>query len=340
MAHPYRSSDDARRPRARAIGGPNRLRTAWHLVLLAGLLGVAAWGATTELGRRMPWAVALLAAPALLDLARTVHEAMLPHRIVADDRGIELAWAVKAPWRPFMRRRSAAIAWDELLGVSTHTLSVNGAETTELHIASKLGFTLTIPHGTFAPDARAIQQAILDERDDRIEAPRREAADVAGFCAEAFATPRVLRRRSDSWGRLLGMVVAVLVMTVGAALGIAIGGIGYVVLSAPAVLAGGVIVVALASDAVPRVIRLDAEGVAYGATEERLTVVPWGRVRFARPTVINGNVSDVRVAVRDGDDVCLRGDYGVGLEELAVMISPPVGLVVRARERARAPETR
>lgn len=333
MADPYRSFDDARSPRARVLGGPNRLRTAWHLVLLAGLLGLAAWVATTSFGQRMPWLVALFVAPVVLDVVRTVHEAVLPHRIIADDRGIELVWAEKAPWRPFMRRRSAAIAWDELLGVRTNTLSINGIETTDLYIAVKTAPTLTIPPGTFAPNAHAIQQAILDERDDHIEAPRREAANVAGFCSAAFATPRVLRRHPNPWARPLGTVFAVLVLVLGTSMGTAIGGIAHLLLTAPAVLVGGILVAAIAYDSAPRVLRLDADGLAYGVTDARLTLVPWAKVRFARPSVVNGVTSEVRVAVHDGDDLHLRGDYGVGLEALAVMISPPVGVVLRARER-------
>jgi hypothetical protein len=336
MEHPYRSTDAAGSPRARAVAGPNRLRTAWHFLLLFGLLGVAAWLTTVSISR---WIPTLLAAVAIGDLVRTVHEAMLPHRITADARGLELVWAQKASWRPWMRRRSVAIAWDELLGVRLQSLSVNGLETTDIHLDRKTGPTLTIPHGTFAPGAAAIQQAILDERDDRIEAPLREAADVAGFCSDAFAEPRTLRLRIRYWARAIGTLFGMLLSGGSLAVATSIGGSSIVVhlaLTLPGLLAGVFLLYAVWTVVGPRVLRLSAEGLAHGRNEARLELVPWSRIRFARPTVLNGTVIGVRVAIRGGRDLALAGDYGLPLMELAAMIAPPAKLVLLAREQAKA----
>ena len=339
MEHPYRSTNDGGAAVPRVLAGSNRLRTLWHLALLFGLLAVAAWVWTQPFGRRMPWISLSLVAVAAFDLVRTVHEAMLPHRITADARGLELVWAEKAPWRPWMLRCSMAIAWDELLGVRTDSLSVNGLETTDLLLARKGGPTLTIPHGTFAPGAAAIQQAILDERDDRIEAPLREAADVAGFCSESFATPRTLRLRIRHWARATGTPFAVLLGGGSFALASSIGGgstVVHLLLTVPGVLAGGFLLYAVWMVAGPRVLRLSAEGLAHGRDEARLELVPWSRIRFARPSVLNGKVIGVRVAIRGGRDLALQGDYGLPLMDLAAMIAPPAKLVLLAREQAKA----
>jgi hypothetical protein len=339
MEDPYRPTQLALTPPARVLAGPNRLRTLWHLTLLLGLLGVATWAMTTPFGHRMPWLVGLLIVPVTFDLVRTVQEALLPHRVTADSRGIELAWAEKAAWRPWMRRRSVAIAWDELLAVRTATLSVNGLETTDLLIDRKLGPTVTIPHGTFGAGADAVQQAILDEREDRIEAPRREAADVAGFCSERFTTPRTFRLQTRAGARLAGTLFAVLMITVPAVLASFIGWAAHLGLTAPGLLVGSILLYAAWTPSAPRVLRLQAEGMAHGATEAQLELVPWSQVRFARPALVNGEVVTVRVALQGGRALELRGDYGVPLAQLAAMIAPPAQLVMLARERPLATPT-
>lgn len=64
-----------------------------------------------------------------------------------------------------------------------------------------------------------------------------------------------------------------------------------------------------------------------------LLLVPWSEVRFARPSLVNGEVVGVRVATTGGQEFELRGSYGLPLDELAMMIAPPVGIVLRARQR-------
>jgi hypothetical protein len=334
MEHPYRLLHGAAPDGARALAGPNRLRTLWHFVLLLGLLGLGAWATTTGLASGVVWLVGLVTVAVVFDVARTVHEAILPHRILADARGLEVVWAEKAPWRPWMRRRSAAIAWDELLAVRTSTFSVNGWETTELLLDRRTGPTLTIPHGTFAPGPRAVQHAILDERDDRLEAPRREAADVAGFCRDRFATPRTCLLRPSRWLRVSGTLMAALMIIGPTVLASFIGGVAHVVLTAPGLVVGGILLHAAWSTTAPRVLRLSADGLAHGAAADRLALVPWSSIRFARPTVLDGKVVGVRVATHGGRNLELCGDYGLPLDELAVMISPPAQWVLLARERA------
>jgi AAA domain, putative AbiEii toxin, Type IV TA system len=206
MADPYRSFDDARSPRARVLGGPNRLRTAWHLVLLAGLLGFAAWVATTPFGQRMPWLVALFAAPVVLDVVRTVHEAVLPHRIIADDRGVELVWAEKAPWRPFMRRRSAAIAWDELLVIEEPEVSVHvgaaGFLYDVLRQAAEKGTVLLTTHSADLLDAAADDEILVCEyaggvtRVGRLAAAQRQVVRDGLFSLAELMRSEPLRMES------------------------------------------------------------------------------------------------------------------------------------------------
>lgn len=328
---PYRPTRDTPASTARILAGPSRWRTAWHFALLVGLLGVAAWAVTTPFGYRMRVWIGLLAVPVIFDLVRTAHEAMLPHRVTADNRGLELVWAKKAPWRPWMRRRSAAIAWEHLQAVRTSTVSVNGVGTTELMISWALGPTIVIPDGTFSGSAESLQQAILDERDDRIEAPRREAADVAGFCSDRFETPRTLRWRPDRGQRVAATLIGGLMIVGPAWVGFMIGGTAHLLLTLPGVLLGAFLLYLGWSASSPRVLRLQAEGLAHGPAEDRLTLVRWSEIRFARPTVVNGVTVRVRVAVKAGPDVALSGNYGVGLGELAAMITPPLSVVLRAR---------
>lgn len=148
----------------------------------------------------------LLAIPVVLDLSRTIHEAFIPHRVLADRRGLELSWAVTRRFVPWVRRETAAIAWDDLSQIRANTVSVNGVSTTDLTIERRDGSTVRIPHGTFSPDGSVLQERILDELQARRDRPQRDAARVAEFCrlrhggfqkADDGVPVRALRARVD-----------------------------------------------------------------------------------------------------------------------------------------------
>lgn len=339
MVDPYRSHEAADAPAQRVIAGPSRLRTVKHLAIIVVLLGVIGWVSTIELGRRMPWLPIVALVPVLADLARTIHEAMLPHRIHADARGLELVWARPAPWRPWMQRHSTAIEWTDLAGVRTSSLSVNGIETTDLHLDRRNGETLIFAHGVFSPHAKTIAQIVLDERDDRVEAPRRLAVDVAGFCSERFATPRTFVVATKVGARALGNAFALAWIVIPGGIAFTMAPSAHLFLTAPSLLVGGILLYAVNSSArSPKVLRLDAAGVSHGPSEGALVLVPWSDIRFARPSIVNGQVIDVRVAIRGAADLDLHGDYGIPLGMLATLLSPPVAEVVRARVRASPPQ--
>jgi hypothetical protein len=334
VEHPYRPTDGGPSSQARVLAGPNRARTGFHLGLILALLIAGGWALSVTLGTWIAWVVAVITMAVAADFVRTLHETAIPHRVNVDSRGIELVWAEKVPWRPWMRRCSHAIAWSELFAVRTSTVSVNGVGSTTLWIDHLGGPSLAIPDGTFSVAADALQQAILDERDDRIEAPRREAAEVAAFCRERFATPRTFRLRPNLLARAGATFFALFLIGVGTYLGFAIGGAAFLWL-APGPLAGGVLLWATWTTRNARVVRLQADGLAHGASEARLDLVPWSDIRFARPTVLNGTIIFVRVATKQGRDVYLGDRYDdVAITDLALMISPPVEMVLRAREQA------
>ncbi|MEM9462162.1 MAG: hypothetical protein AAGF11_48860 [Myxococcota bacterium] len=336
MPHPYRPTEADVPSSARVLARRNRWRTIWHLGIIVALLCGAGWVMTTDLGRRVPWLWGAVAVFVSFDVVRTAHEATLLHRVRVDRRGIELAWCDKAAWRPWMRRRNVAIAWEMFIAAQVESVSINGSTTSTLSIVRRDGPPVTIPEGVFDLSSAQLQVALLDEREDRIEAPRREAADVAGYCRAFFAEPLTFRRRAQI-AQPLGMTV---IVGIGATMmGMAAsvpGGWVQAVLTTGVVGLAGVLVYALWSPGSVRVLRLSEEGVGHGPHEARLGVVPWSDVRFARPTVVNGRVTQVVVAVREGASVILEGDYGAPLRELAMMIAPPVEMVLASRERARA----
>lgn len=336
MPDPYRLTEaDAPSP-ARVLARRNRWRTIWHLGIIVALLCVAGWVTTTDLGRRVPWLWGAIAVFVSFDVVRTVHEATVLHRVTVDRRGIELAWCDQAPWRPWMRRRNAAIAWEMFVAAQVESVSINGSTTSTLSIVRRDGPPVVIPDGVFDLSAAQLQGALLDEREDRIEAPRREAADVAGYCRALFAEPLTLRRRARI-AQPLGMT---LVVGIGATMMGVVASVpgGWVqgVLTTLVVVLTGVLLRALWIPGSVRVLRLSEEGVGHGPHEARLEVVPWSDVRFARPTVVNGRVTRVVVAVREGPSVILEGDYGAPLRELAMMIAPPVEIVLASRKQAEA----
>ena len=335
MEHPYRPTDGGPISQARVLGGPNRARVLFHLALLVALLVAGGWALSVTFGKWIAWVVAVGTMAVAADFVRTLHEIAIPHRVTVDSRGIELVWAEKVPWRPWMRRCSRAIAWSDLVAVRTSTVSLNGVGSTTLWIEHRGGPPLALPDGTFSVDADGLQQAILDEREDRIEAPRREAADVAAFCRERFASPRTFRLRPNLLAPV-GVTFFVSCLNGGCAfIAFGIGGWGFLFLAASA-LFGGFLLWSAWTTRNARVVRLQADGLAHGASEARLDVVPWSDVRFARPSVLNGEIIFVRVATKQGRDVYLGDRYhDVAIAELALMISPPVEMVLRAREQAR-----
>lgn len=336
MQDPYRLTDAETKAPPRVLARRNRWRPVWHLGIIAALLGVAAWVTTTDFGQRVPWLLGAFAALMSFDVVRTLHEATLPHRVTADSRGIELSWTDKAPWRPWMRRHNAAIAWDQLIRVRTRTVEINGSSTSELIIVRQDGPTLTIPDSIFDHTTAQVQIAILDEREDRIEAPRREAADVAGYCRDRFAEPVTLQRQVSIMHLLEVSVIVVLGAAMAGIVVAVFGGVIQVVVTGSVIVVTGLVLYAVWRPLSPRVLRLSSEGVGHGPSESDLALVPWSKIRFARPTVINRRTTSVVVAVQGGKSLLLEGDYGVPLQELAMMIAPPVELVQAQREQQRA----
>ncbi|PRP92960.1 hypothetical protein ENSA5_46280 [Enhygromyxa salina] len=332
---PYRPTQEALVVPARKLAGPNHFRATLHLGSALAVLSVCGWALTTALGGEFAWAIGLLMGPALLDLVRTAHELSLRHRVLVDSRGVELEWAEPAPWRPWMRQRSEAIAWNKLHSVRSSTFD----NTTRLTLHRADGPSVEIGHGVYDVDAHMLQRLLLDERDERIEAPRRLAADVAGFCRERFATPVTLELRPAVGPRVIGSILAAVTLAGAAIIGFTIGGLAHAVVTAPGVLLAGFLTHSVWTESNPRVIQLGREGLAHGPSHERLELLPWTEIRFARPAIVNREVVSVRIATHSGRDIVLTGDYGVPLDELAAMISPSVDVVLAirgARARARA----
>ena len=319
------------------------MRTATHLLIIVGLMGALAWVSTTDFGSNFGAWLWLGGLPLVWDVARTLHEAMVPTGIVADARGLELSWSERVPWRPWMQRRTAAVPWDGLVGVRVHSLRVNGVETSSLMVDRADAPTLSFEHGTFAESASVVQEAILDERDDRLLAPRRVEFDVAGYCRDRWETPRTFARLHPRRAEWIMLVVALAWGAVAFWPMTAIGGVVAVaVLGAPPLLIG-IVAIAMLTTPTVAVLRFDADGVARGPAVDRLVAIPWSQIRFARPRSVNGVIATVRVAVSDAGDLILGGSWievgdgsnrAVTLAALAVMISPPLDEVAHARQSA------
>jgi hypothetical protein len=311
------------------------------LVVIVGLMGALAWVRTTDFGDNFGAWLWLAGLPLVWDLSRTLHEALVPTGVVADARGLELSWSERVPWRPWMRRRTAAVPWDRLEGVRLHTVSINGVATSSLMIDRTDALTLSFEHGTFAQPASTVQAAILDERDDRLLAPRRLELDVAGYCRDRWTTPRTFVRLHPRRAEWIMLAVALAWGGVAFWASMTTGGLVMVaVLGVPPLLLGIVAIAMLTTDSVAA-LRFEADGVARGPSSELLVAIPWSRIRFARPNSVNGVVVTVRVAVADAADLLLGGSWvevgdgsnrPVTLAALAAMLSPTLDEVTRERQ--------
>jgi hypothetical protein len=333
---PYRSEEPGGPAPPVVLAGPNRLRTGWHLLLTLGLIGGSVYGAIV-LELPMWIAIAILAACAAADVARTLHEAVLPHRVLATEHGLELSWATRNGWRPWMRRRSVAIAWDDIVSVQTHTVRGQYTSTTELHIQPRLGPRIDIADGTFDPHAGALQVRILDEIHARRQAPARAEARIADFCRQRFSSPMQFHWRSSLSSMITLGIVGVVMLAFGSLLGGYYGGWLWLPATVSAATGAFMLWLGLAPPKY-RVLILDADGLSAGPTATRLTRTDWDAITYARPTVVNGDA--IRLVIRtDHGPIALHGDWGIELRTLAQLIDPPPAAVRAVRERIAAGAT-
>jgi hypothetical protein len=312
------------------LAGPNRVRTAWHLSLTTGLLVAAAIAFALFDIPALRLGVGVLGVFVARDLARTIHEAMIPHRVLADARGLELSWATPHRFLPWVHRQTAAIGWDELAGVHAETVSINGVATTDLQITRQGGTTVRLPHGTFSPDGVALQERILDELHARRDRPARDAARVSEYCRRRYEEPLSFRRHTDVGSLLFLTILGAVFIAFGVFLGVLYEGWLWI-LAASFLATGGFLVWIALVPPNERHLRLDARGVWIGPNPAQLRCIEWDRVLFARPHVVNGAVVRLRIAA-DDDSVVLSGNWGIALETLGELIDPPRSAVARVHD--------
>ncbi len=164
------------------------------------LVGVATPLAAKQWGEDVPalFVLVVLAVPmGLLHLARTLHAWVVPHSIEIDSNGLRFAWADKITALPWLRRRDFELAWSDLRGIRTHTVSVNGIADNELVVETMDG-SISVPDDRFDRSAHLIQRDILDFLDLQRERPAGASSEFARRCRERFATPE--RMVAKHWG--------------------------------------------------------------------------------------------------------------------------------------------
>jgi hypothetical protein len=327
--HPYRPSPSDARSSA-ILAGPNRLRTAWHLLLTTGLIVAAGVAFAFLDAPALRVGLGIFAAFVGRDLARTIHEAVTPHHVLADARGLELSWATPNRFSPWVRRQTVAIGWDELGGVEAETISINGVATTDLRLTRHGASPVHIPHATFSPDGTALQERILDELHGRRDRPARDAARVAEYCRHRYEKPVSLRWHPNVGSTVFLAILGAVFIAFGMFVGVLYG--SWVWLLAIVFVATGAFLARIALvPPVERHLRLDARGVWIGPDPTQMRCIEWDRVLFARPHVINGTVVRLRVAA-DDDSILLFGDWGIPLDTLGELIDPPRSAVTLVHE--------
>jgi hypothetical protein len=327
--HPYRPSPPDVRSTA-MLAGPNRLRTAWHILVTTGLLVAAGFAFVFFDAPALRVGLGIFAAFVARDLARTIHEAATPHHVLADARGLELSWATPNRFLPWVRRQTVAIGWDELAGVETETVSINGVATTDLRLRRHGALPVHIPHATFSPDGTALQERILDELHGRRDRPARDAARVAEYCRRRYEEPVSFRWHINVGSTVFLTVLGAVFIAFGMFLGVLYGGWMWL-LAVVIVATGGFLAWIALVPPVERHLRLDALGVWIGPSPAQMRCIAWDRVLFARPHVINGTVVRLRVAA-DDDSIVLFGDWGIPLDTLGGLIDPPRSAVTLVHE--------
>lgn len=265
--------------------------------------------------------LAMVATPvAVVWFGRSVHAWFLPQRIELDEAGLRFAWADAVTLMPWMQRHDREVAWSELRGVRTSTLSVNGVSSTSLVVVTADG-SFEIPDRGFDRSAHTMQCDILDFVARAQERPVAAATAYARHMAERHATPERLVASAR------GPVVCLCLFLP------FIGFMDWLAYETPFWLTyglaalttglfGWMIVLAFTTWHRDRLLVLRADGLALGPSDDRLRVIPWDRIRIVRREQTNGTTDGIEIVDEDGARTNLRGVYGRSLDALALAIDP------------------
>jgi hypothetical protein len=319
MADPYRPSAETSSRRVIA----QRSSGALMFYLVLSLLGLAMPWVALKWGREVPalFVLAFVAVPAgFMGLGRSLHAYFLPHSIAVDENGLHCAWADTIFGLPWLRRRDRELPWSELTGVRTHSISINGASSTELVVSTTNG-TFSVPDDRFDRSAHMIQRDILDFLDRRRERPIGARGAFVQQSRERFATPE--RLIAKPWGVIgsAALFLPFIVFPVWLAWELqAWFTSGFAVLAVG--IFGSLTVMGVTQWLDGRVLVLRSDGLAIGRNEAAARLIPWHDIHTVRRVVTNGNVEAIEIVQQDGTHVNLRLNYGLELEDIARMIDP------------------
>lgn len=319
MSDPYRPQVEAGSRRVIA----RRSSSALAFWLALSLVGVATPLAAKQWGDDVPalFVLMFLAVPmGLLHLGRTLHAWVLPHSIEIDANGLRFAWAEKITALPWLRRRDCELAWSDLQGLRTHTVSVNGIADTEL-VVETIDGSISIPDDRFDRSAHLIQRDILDFLALQRERPAGASTEFARRCRERFATPE--RMVAKHWG-VVGAAAFFLPFIVFPVWFATVTPFwltyGFAVLAV--FLFGGLTLMGFRDWLSDRILVLRSDGLGIGRSDARLRMIAWEDIRLVRRDVVNGKTESVEIVVQDGTRVTVRQNYGRSLDEIARMLDP------------------
>ncbi len=332
-----------------------------HLVKASIQLGIACLmvhlaalviGAARAEGHVPDWGLpALLLAPGLacaLAGSRNVVALFVHPKMQLTPHGIELeSWDgvfFLGFFMPVYRMRVRSLPWSSLKDIKLHRYSVNMIPlSSEVQLLTSQGL-VRINSDLFHPSSKSIQTMILDYLHALVVEPVRVASRLPEFQEKRWKEPLVFPTRPEPpWIWILALVVALGVIVYASFVSTRSFDGGdwpafcVLVLSVVAVLHGRYWWECSRS----RRIELRNEGLAIGPSPDRLTVIPWSQIRFARRHTSERVLNRIEVRTLDGNTRSIRISGRESLETLCRLIEPEPERVAQAIglvEKGQSPE--